>query len=223
MTKEELAAKVKTVTDFFAFHKMPLIVTVDERAERFEKLIAFHKDPSTKTVEKFESLLLMDGTTKITIEPAVESGAAFVIETPEGAVAAPINAEGYVLQDGRVIIVNETGIVAEVKEKVTEEEVIEGDEAAMTDQKETTQKVKSLIERTEREQIFEKVAELVTSNTKLKAENEKLTVALNKMSEAFSKFEGLLVTVLDEPAAEPVVKKQEVFSTKKNKWADALK
>lgn len=221
MTKEELAAKVKTVTDFFAFHKMPLIVTVDERAERFEKLIAFHKDPSTKTVEKFESLLLMDGTTKITIEPAVESGAAFVIETPEGAVAAP--AGEYELQDGRIIVVAEAGIVAEVKEKVTEEEVIEGDEAAMTDQKETTQKVKSLIERTEREQIFEKVAELVTSNTKLKAENEKLTVALNKMSEAFSKFEGLLVTVLDEPAAEPVVKKQEVFSTKKNKWADALK
>lgn len=223
MTKEELAAKVKTVTDFFAFHKMPLIVTVDERAERFEKLIAFHKDPSTKTVEKFESLLLMDGTTKITIEPAVESGAAFVIETPEGAVAAPINAEGYVLQDGRVIIVNETGIVAEVKEISTDEPPVDGAAADMNDQKETTQKVKSLIERTEKEQIFEKVAELVTSNAKLKADNERITSAFNKMSEVLSKFEGLLVTVLDEPAAEPVVKKQEVFSTKKNKWADALK
>ncbi|MBK6953236.1 MAG: hypothetical protein IPH24_14685 [Crocinitomicaceae bacterium] len=84
----------------------------------------------------------------------MKSGAAFVIETPEGAVAAP--AGEYELQDGRIIVVAEAGIVAEVKEKVTEEEVIEGDEAAMTDQKETTQKVKSLIERTEREQIFEK-------------------------------------------------------------------
>jgi hypothetical protein len=220
MTKEEILAKAQKVKEFFALHKMPLIVTVDEKAQRFERLIAFHKDPSTKTVEeKFESVLLADGTTKCSIDPAVEAGAAFVIETPEGPVAAPVGE--YELQDGRIIVVTEPGMVAEVKEVTPEGEV--ETESEMADQKGINQQVKSLIERTEREQIFAKVAELVSSNAKLKADNEKLTVALNKMSETFSKFEGLLVTVLDEPVIEPVVKTQETFSKPKNKWAEALK
>jgi len=159
--------------------------------------------------EKFESMLLADEVTEVTIEPSVEVGAAVVITAEDGTpVAAP--ASEYELQDGRVIVLLEDGVIAEVREAEGE---VEEPMAEETPQE--ADKVKRIIERIESEKIFEKVAELEVSLSKeaelnkfLKEENETLVDQFNELK-TFTKetFEALLA----EPSKEPVQEKKNSF------------
>ena len=167
--------------------------------------------------EKFESMLLADGVTEVTIEPSVEVGAAVVITAEDGTpVAAP--ASEYELQDGRVIVLLEDGVIAEVREAEGEVEEPMAEEAPQE-----ADKVKRIIERIESEKIFEKVAELEVSLSKeaelnkfLKEENETLVDQFNELK-TFTKetFEALLA----EPSKEPVQEKKDSFKefSKKSK------
>ena len=165
--------------------------------------------------EKFESMLLADGVTEVTIEPAVEVGAAIVIAAEDGTpIAAP--ASEYELQDGRVVVVAEDGVIAEVREASTDEV----EEPMADDQPKEADKVKRIIERIESEKIFEKVTELEVSLSKeaelnkfLKEENETLTDNFNELK-TFVK--DTLETLLAEPSKEPVKVKDSFKEFSKN-------
>ena len=156
-----------------------------------------------EVAEKFESVLLADGTTEITIEPAIEVGAAVVLTAEDGTpVAAP--AGEYELQDGRVIVLLEDGVVAEVREtEVAEDEPMAADAPAEAD------KVKRIIERIESEKIFSKIEELEKTVKFLKEENEALTAKFQETVD-FSKdtFKEVVDLIGDEPSKDPIVKQK---------------
>ena len=158
---------------------------------------------NTEVEQKFEVVLLSDGTTEITIEPAVEVGAAVVITAEDGTpVAAP--AGEYELQDGRVIVLMEDGVVAEVREvSAVEEEPMAQDAPAEAD------KVKRIIERIESEKIFSKIKELEKTVQFLKEENEALTAKFQD-SVNFSKdtFKDVVELIGEAPTKEPVIKQK---------------
>ena len=164
-----------------------------------EKLIAFKKGNEDLKPEKFEDVLLNDGVTTVTIEPAVEAGAAIVIVDSEGnPVAAP--AGEYILQDGRTVVVEEPGVVMEVRDAQVEEV-----EEPMKEESTTGVNPKQVIERIETEKIFSRLAEVEKTVKFLKEENEilksELVQAQKDNVEIFSKL-------LSEPSQEPVVKKK---------------
>lgn len=193
--------------------------------EQFNKINMDKKHKSLKdfvksffsTEQKFESLMLVDGETEVVIEPAVEVGAAIVINSMDGE-PIPAKVGEYELADGRVLVVAEDGIIAEVKEAISEGEVVEemaNEEVAQPD------KVKRIIESIVSEKVFASQKELAD----LKAENEQLTkdnTFLKENHEELKKQFTDLKTftkeafekLLEEPTKEPVVKKAEIFGKK---------
>ena len=171
------------------------------------KIRSFIKDNkiNAEVVEKFETVLLADGVTEVTIEPAVEMGAAIVVTSEDGTpVAAPVGE--YELQDGRVVVVSEEGVVAEVREGEISEEPMAGDKPEEAD------KVKRIIERIESEKIFSRLTELESKleetnkeNKFLKEENETLTDNFNELKK-FSKetLEEVVNLLGEQPSKEPV-------------------
>ena len=179
----------------------------------------FKENPEVKTAVgqamKFEKAMLVDGT-EVTVEPALEVGAAMVVMNAEGEpIPAPIGE--YQLEDGSVVVVEVEGIIAEIKEPMLEDEVIEPivEEPMAAD---SEQKVKRIIESIVKEKIFE-VAKV---NAFLKAENEALKKDFVELQANFSKFKTeqaqefeslkkfsgeMFADLLDEPAQKPVKEK----------------
>jgi len=97
------------------------------KEELKDKVVSFfNKEEEVKIEEPkkevFESVLLVDGETELTIEPAVEVGAAVVIMLDGEPQPAPVGE--HELEDGRVIVIEEAGIIAAINEPevVVEEE-----------------------------------------------------------------------------------------------------
>ena len=189
---EDKKTILEKVQDFFAANE------IDAKVEENE--------PKKET---FETVLLVDGVTEVTVEPAVEVGAAIVLSSEDGTpVAAPVGE--YELQDGRVIVVAEEGVVAEIKDASMEEE-----EELATDEPNQPDKVKRLIESivTEKQfvtaEAFNKVSTELETEKKtvkfLQENHEELTTLFNELKQ-FTKetFE----TLLAEPSKEPVQKKK---------------
>lgn len=184
----------------------------------FEKETPAVTEPA-KT-EKFEELLLVDGTTKVTIEPAVEVGAAIVLYDAEGnPVPAPVGS--YELQDGRVIVVEADGVIASITEPMAEgEEEMEGE--IKKDAAPANESVKRLIER------IEKVSEYSAQVEDLKKENDFLHKELDALKIQNAEFkkqtEETFAKLLSEPAKEPVKQDKKWFpakeerETKKYSW-----
>ena len=200
--------------------------TLKERLEKF-----FSDNPEDANIvkevvtEKFETVELIDGT-KLTIEPAVEVGAAIVLNDKEGEpVPAPVGE--YELNDGRVVIVEAEGVIAMVNEPSEEgedEPVVE--EPMAEEGTEQDQKVKRIIESI----VSEKIFNLEKENKFFKEENEVLTANMTEVQEAFEKFKTeqleqfealktftkeVLDELLDEPAQTPVKEKFNLFPEKK--------
>ena len=135
---------------------------------------------------KLAQMKLEDG---ITIVEAEEFAPEFSvgIVTEEGIVAMPIG--DYTLEDGRLMVVAEEGIIAEVKE-VTEEEVTEEvAEEEVEMETESTPVAKKIVESVTKETFFSEVEELKKEITELKKQLEvKNEVELS----------------VDEPSAEPI-------------------
>ena len=188
--------------------------TLKDKFKEFFKENPEAKEAVSKAM-KFEKAMLVDGT-EVTVEPALEVKAAIVVMNAEGEpIAAPIGE--YQLEDGRVIVVEVEGIIAEIKEPMLEEEEIEPivEEPMNAD---SEQKVKRIIESIVKEKIFE-VAKI---NAFLKAENETLKKDFVELQANFSKFKTeqaqefeslkkfsaeMFSDLLDEPAQTPVKEK----------------
>lgn len=198
-----LLEKCKT---YFTKEGLPFNVTVDENKVKVDALMLFCKDRAKFPEYKFEDLTLVDGATKVTIEPAVEVGAAIAFYDADGMpVPAPANPKGYELADGRIVIVEQDGIIAAITE-VEEELDADGKPKA----KDTpaadpaAQSVKEMIER------IETVSRYATeTNEKFEAyktEQEKKYNALAEKFEASMKFnKEAFETLLSEPAKPAVV------------------
>ena len=188
--------------------------TLKDKFKEFFKENPEAKEAVSKAM-KFEKAMLVDGT-EVTVEPALEVGAAMVVMNAEGEpIPAPIGE--YQLEDGSVVVVEVEGIISEIKEPMLEEEEIEPivEEPMNAD---SEQKVKRIIESIVKEKIFE-VAKI---NAFLKAENETLKKDFVELQANFSKFKTeqaqefeslkkfsaeMFSDLLDEPAQTPVKEK----------------
>lgn len=206
----------------FANKLKDLIKTNMTKEELKDKVASFfNKEEEVKIEEPkkegFESVLLVDGETELTIEPAVEVGAAVVIMLDGEPQPAPVGE--HELEDGRVIVIEEAGIIAAINEP---EVVVEEEPMANESTPEQAQ-VKKIIERIESEKIFEKIAELEETVKFLKEENEALkaefTENKDEAKDEFKKLkdfsEEVFKTLLDEPSKEPVKKQFNPFKKEK--------
>ena len=210
---------VQKCKDFFAKVGLPFTVSVDENKERIDKLVAFCKDKSCGTIEKFEDLMLVDGATKVTIEPTVEVGSAIALYAEDGTpMPAPANPKGYELADGRIIIVEQDGIIASITEKEVEMGEEGKDTPAPTEG--AAPSVKEMIERietvsrynTELNTKFE--AYVIATDKKIEdltTENKTLT---DKFSEAQKFQKESFELLLKEDAKTPVVTVNNPFAKK---------
>jgi len=129
---------------------------------------------------KLEQMLMGDGVTKIEADSFEAGKEVFVVTEDEQKIAVPVGE--YELEDGRILVIVEEGIISEVKEK--EEEVEEVEEEV---KEETTEPMpeeemsapvstpKKTIESIVKETFFSEME-------KLKEENEALKVELAKLS-----------------------------------------
>lgn len=203
--------------------KLKDLININMTKEELKDKVAsfFNKEEDVKIEEPkkqdFESVLLVDGETELTIEPAVEVGAAVVIMLDGEPQPAPVGE--HELEDGRVIVIEEAGVIAAINEP---EVVVEEEPMANESTPEQAQ-VKKIIERIESEKIFEKIAELEETVKFLKEENEALkaefTENKDEAKDEFNKLkdfsEEVFKTLLDEPSKEPVKKQFNPFKKEK--------
>ena len=129
---------------------------------------------------KLEQMLMGDGVTKIEADTFEAGKEVFVVTEDEQKIAVPVGE--YELEDGRILVIVEEGIISEVKEK--EEEVEEVAEEAT---EETTEPMpeeemsapvstpKKTIESIVKETFFSEMEKLKEENEALKVELAKLT------------------------------------------------
>jgi hypothetical protein len=128
---------------------------------------------------KLEQMLMGDGVTKIEAETFEAGKEVFVVTEDEQKIAVPVGE--YELEDGRILVIVEEGIISEVKEKeeeeeeeVKEEEVTE--EAPVEEEmSEAVATPKKTIESIVKETFFSEIERLTNENEMLKAELAKLS------------------------------------------------
>ena len=127
---------------------------------------------------KLETMKLGDGVTVLEAEMFEAGNEVFVVTEDEQKIALPIGE--YELEDGRILVVVEEGIISEIKEKEVEEEVEEEapiEEEAKKEQEMETAKAapKKTIESVVKETFFSEIENLKKENEELKAQIEKLS------------------------------------------------
>jgi hypothetical protein len=125
---------------------------------------------------KLEQMKLMDGVTVLEADMFEAGNEVFVVTEDEQKIPVPVGE--YEMEDGRMLIVVEEGIISEVKEKEEEEEVeveepIE-EEAKKEQEMETAKSApKKVVESTIKESFFSEIEALKKENEMLKAELSK--------------------------------------------------
>ena len=116
---------------------------------KLKDLDVVKKESKTEEVkDKFEEVTLADGVTVVMIEPAVEVDASVMVVSEEG-VSVPMPIGEYELADGKVILIEVEGVIAEVKEVGTEEDApVEEEELAKDKPTAEEQRVRKVIEST---------------------------------------------------------------------------
>lgn len=193
MNKEK--TNLQKVKDFFA------------NTPELENLEVVEKE--TKEVkDKFEEVTLVDGTTVLNINPAIEPDATVTVMVEGEEAPAPVGE--WELTDGRVIVIEVEGIVAEVKE-VTKEEVPAEDapvDEELNKDADATQKVRKVIESIVKESVFELTEKFKKETEFLHKENDALKVMFAELKENT----GIaLKEVFETPSKEPVKKQKNVF------------
>jgi hypothetical protein len=185
----------------FGLTESDVIETKDEAKEEVKK--EFDR-------EKFEDVSLLDGTV-IMVEPALEVGAAVVAMDEEIPVPLPVGE--YELNDGRILVVVEAGVIDAINEASTEEEVIEEElnEEVKTESTDKEREARRVIESIVTEKVF-------ALEEKFKKQIEDLTTALSEEKKErveFSKESLELISKIgNEPKEEPKQKKKSAFGTK---------
>lgn len=129
---------------------------------------------------KLEQMLMGDGVTKIEAETFEAGKEVFVVTDDDQKIAVPVGE--YELEDGRILVVVEEGIISEVKEKeeeveeeVKEEEVTEEMPAEEEEMSTPVAAPKKTIESIVKETFFSEIERLTNENEMLKAELAKLS------------------------------------------------
>ena len=128
---------------------------------------------------KLEQMLMGDGVTKIEADSFEAGKEVFVVTEDEQKIAVPVGE--YELEDGRILVIVEEGIISEIKEKVEEVEEEEVKEEEVTEampEEEMSAPVstpKKTIESIVKESFFSEMEKLKEENEALKAELAKLS------------------------------------------------
>ena len=128
---------------------------------------------------KLEQMLMGDGVTKIEADSFEAGKEVFVVTEDEQKIAVPVGE--YELEDGRILVIVEEGIISEIKEKVeeVEEEVAPTEEPteAMPEEEMSApvSTPKKTIESIVKETFFSEMEKLKEENEALKAELAKLS------------------------------------------------
>lgn len=186
----------------FGLTESDVIETKDEAKEEVKK--EFDR-------EKFEDVSLLDGTV-IMVEPALEVGAAVVAMDEEIPVPLPVGE--YELNDGRILVVVEAGIIDAINEASTEEEVIEEElnEEVKTEPTDKEREARRVIESIVTEKVF-------ALEEKFKKQIEDLTTALSEEKKERTEFSKesleLISKIGNEPKEEPKQNKRLDFGNKR--------
>ena len=127
---------------------------------------------------KLEQMKLADGVTVLEADVFEAGNEIFIVTEDEQKIPVPVGE--YELEDGRILVVVEEGIISEIKEKVEEEEEVEVEEPieeeAKKEQEMETSKTapKKTIESVVKETFFSEIEKLQAENETLKAELSKL-------------------------------------------------
>ena len=129
---------------------------------------------------KLEQMLMGDGVTKIEADSFEAGKEVFVVTEDEQKIAVPVGE--YELEDGRILVIVEEGIISEIKEKEEEveevkEEVKEEEVEAMPEEEMSApvSTPKKTIESIVKESFFSEMEKLKEENEALKAELAKLS------------------------------------------------
>lgn len=118
---------------------------------------------------KLEQMTLVDGA--VVEAEAFEPEFSIGIVTEDGMVALPVGT--YETNDGKVIVVEQEGIIASVSDKEPEQEEVEVEVEAEKEEEKPVQ-AKRIVESVSKETFFEAVEKLTRENEALKAELEAL-------------------------------------------------
>jgi hypothetical protein len=130
---------------------------------------------------KLETIKLIDGITIFEADAFEIEKEVFIVTEDEQKIPVPVGE--YELEDGRILVVVEEGIISELKEKAdeVEEEVIEeeakSEEGYKEDEEEmkATPSAKKTIESIVKETFFAEIEKLTQENIELKAKLENLS------------------------------------------------
>jgi len=128
---------------------------------------------------KLEQMLMGDGVTKIEADTFEAGKEVFVVTEDEQKIAVPVGE--YELEDGRILVIVEEGIISEIKEVKEEEEMPEAPaeevptEAKEEEMSEPVSTPKKTIESIVKETFFSEMEKLKEENEALKVELAKLT------------------------------------------------
>ena len=130
---------------------------------------------------KLETMKLGDGVTVLEAEMFEAGNEVFVVTEDEQKIALPVGE--YELEDGRILVVVEEGIIAEIKEKEVEEEEVEEVETPAEEEakkepemsEEAPKQIKKTVESIVKETFFSEMESLKKENEELKAQIEKLS------------------------------------------------
>jgi hypothetical protein len=125
---------------------------------------------------KLETMKLADGITIFEADAFEMDKEVFIVTEDEQKIPVPIGE--YELEDGRILVVEVEGIILEIKDAPTEEEVapeVEAPEVEVEVEATTTPTAKKTIESVVKETFFAEIEKLTQENIELKAQLEKLS------------------------------------------------
>ena len=123
---------------------------------------------------KLETIKLIDGITIFEADTFETDKEVFIVTEDEQKIPVPIGE--YELEDGRILVVEVEGIILEIKEVATEEEVVEEAPAVEEEvEAQATPTAKKTVESIVKETFFAEIEKLTQENIELKAQIENLS------------------------------------------------
>jgi len=138
-----------------------------------------------KPLEMMAEGVLTDGSKIVTPADAWVEGVEIFVETEQGAL--PLAPGEYTLQDGTVIVVEQEGILNEIRPFVEEPAEVEVEAEAEKKEEKTMdeQKVKAIVETLIKEYKFSAIEELKKENSELKDSVVMLSDAIQELSKPY--------------------------------------
>ncbi|CAB5218348.1 hypothetical protein UFOVP211_6 [uncultured Caudovirales phage] len=142
---------------------------------------------------KLAQMKLQDGVTVLEAE-SFEAGYSVGKVTPEGIVPARVGE--HILEDGRVLVIEQEGVIKEIKDAQTEQPAPEMEVEVEASEEVSQPTAKKIIETISKESFFSEIEALKKENLELKEQLLKLSEVKEETTEA--------VVENNEPAAEPI-------------------